>query len=36
MNDFDSVAFISLMKIVTTLCIIAFIIAVWPADGDDD
>jgi hypothetical protein len=35
MNDLDQQFFVTLMKIVATICIIAMVLAVWPGDDEE-
>ena len=35
MGDFNSQSFVTLMKVVATVCIIAMVLAVWPGDDEE-
>jgi hypothetical protein len=34
MPEMEPTVFVSFMKVVATICIIAMVVSVWPADGD--
>ena len=35
MREMDPQTFVSFMKVVAAICIIAMVISVWPADSDE-
>lgn len=35
MGDFNSQSFVTLMKVVAVICIIAMVLAVWPGDDEE-
>lgn len=35
MNNLDSQSFVTLMKVVAVICIIAMVLAVWPGDNEE-
>jgi hypothetical protein len=36
MTEMEPEVFVSFMKIVAAICIIAMVVSVWPMDGDDE